>query len=249
MQFSQNVTDKPDTSRHDILVSKNIKNWQFWRFPWGLVRGWKRFWPFSCPWCPVVVRWCQNRQNRQFPWGLVRGFHENVENSLFFVFFLVKFTGFAENHRSIGFARGFETKKTRKTTKKPLLLGPQKPLLLGPQKPLIFRVLKIWKKCHFWPCLLLVFGSFVFFWQKCHFLMSKKCHFLMSKKCHFLMSKKCHFFDFSDRTGPIPTGLAQYRHHQGPLCRTPGTSVGHQKPEKSSKSGNSLKYSQNPEMP
>ena len=30
---------------------------------------------------------------------------------------------------------------------------------------------------------------------------------------------------YTDRTGPIPTGLAQYRHHQGPLCRTPGTSL------------------------
>ena len=66
-QFRENVTEKPDTSSCNILVSENMKNWQFSTFQWGLDRGFRQFWQSVLSVCPSGVRTVQKRQKLTFP--------------------------------------------------------------------------------------------------------------------------------------------------------------------------------------
>ena len=81
--------------RNDIFDKKNMKFWHFWRFPWGLDRGFGQFRQFSGPWCQNRSRGVKTGQNETFPWGLDRGFGQNGQKVVFLLFFMV-FPGFDE---------------------------------------------------------------------------------------------------------------------------------------------------------
>ena len=54
--FAENVTEKPDMSKSDIFVTKNMKNSHFRQKPLGLYRG---LWSINQGVLLVVSLWCQ----------------------------------------------------------------------------------------------------------------------------------------------------------------------------------------------
>ena len=62
-KIPQNVTDRSDTLKSDILDTVLVKFCTFLHFPRGLDKGFGHFCQCVHAWCRNVAQWCQNWQN------------------------------------------------------------------------------------------------------------------------------------------------------------------------------------------